>query len=231
VPTRIIRRLENLSPKALAIMWLAGAIAVAVLLVLTVRLLTDTHDLAKQNEGQLKLQAEIRKRVQRRNRLLDAQARIIFRTFCYSVYRSRKRCRRVEHGIILDPSLSVQEINARLAHLGRTSITKLFVGPKGSQGEIGPAGRGSPGARGPAGPAGVNGRPGRNGKNGRRGPPGARGPRGAQGQTGPAGPPGPRGPSGQPGTICVFQTIRIPGAGTFSICTQPIPGGSNVPHR
>jgi hypothetical protein len=183
----------------------------------------------KQNSRQLEQESQRRADQARELALAQAQSRVIFRALCFSVYRKRQRCRRVEKGIILDPKLSVDEINAKLAHLGPTTITRLFIGKPGARGEVGlgirgPAG--SPGARGARGATGSRGVP---GAQGQRGAQGAQGPRGERGERGPGGtgPPGPRGatgatgPPGPPGgNNCPGHWVlsSIPAVGEAWIC-------------
>lgn len=219
MPQRIIRRLEHLSPRALAVMWFIGGIALAVLVAVGFQLLDRTNKLAKANRVQLMETEQAR----RRN---DAQIRYQAYILCRSTNRTPKQCKRIALGVVLPVNLSVDELEAELAKIAELRVKEIFVaGEAGVQGKQGPPGRtgargasgarGSPGERGPPGSA-------ARGPRGPQGAAGAPGARGAPGERGPQGPPGAQGPQGPPGAggACVWKTISIPSVGQLTVCTQ-----------
>lgn len=160
------------------------------------------------------------------------QAQFTMTILCRSSGRTNRQCAEIARGTVLPPNLTLKQIRAEFAKLTEARVQKLFVGPpgiNGKQGRVGPGG--AIGPAGPRGPAGSSGRSirGPRGATGSRGPAGARGAQGergaagSQGQRGPAGPQGAPGPPGPPGAggACVWVTIRIPSAGTYTVCTKP----------
>lgn len=219
MPVRIIHRLENLSPRVFAILWLVGACALAVMIVFFFQLLHRTNTLAKQNQAALVAAEKTRKRN-------DAQMRFQAYVLCRSESRSPRQCGRIAAGVVLPHRLTVDQLEAQFARIAELQVHKIFVnGHLGLKGPQGPPGRtgakGDVGERGPAGAQGVSGRSGARGpagSPGKRGPPGV----GIVGPRGPVGPAGAQGPPGEPGAggACVWTVIRIPSVGTFTVCTQ-----------
>ena len=128
----------------------------------------------------------------------------------------------------------------------RSLLTKDFkpgqlpAGKQGLSGAAGPTGeRGETGLAGATGPTGPTGPLGPLGATGPQGPPGIQGPQGTTGDTGPPGPangpPGPPGPPGPGGGAlpAVFKFTAapvaiVPGAGTQTVQSMNLPGGSWV---
>ena len=215
MPTRLIRKLEHLSPVALSVMWLAGAIGFAILTLLVVHQVRNTHQLAEQNRDRLTQERRIRKAAVEQAKRQAAETKLASYILCRSVGRSPMACRKIIRGIALPPRLTLKALEAKIATLGEIRVTRIFVKgqaqhvPEAIRGAQGPPGaRGTQGAQGPQGPPGARGSRGHNGVNGLNGAAGARG---AQ---------GPPGPPGAPGAVCKWQEIRIPGTGTFTVCTQ-----------
>lgn len=170
----------------------------------------EVGKLVDANKERIANERAARMEADRRARAAVGQSRLVFRTLCLSLRYTRRQCRRAERGIILPPTLTLEQIEARIAKLRRATVTRLFVGPTGARGEIGPAGF--------RGPRGLPGAP------GARGTQGPRGTRGSAGARGPQGPPGSRGPAGSSGVVCPGLTIveiRIPSSGTYRIPVCP----------
>jgi hypothetical protein len=164
------------------------------------------------------------------------QLQIAAYAICRTEGHTRNQCKRIAQGAILQPNTTVHELDAQTIRAVEAQVTRLLVGPPGKRQRVQvkegsgialPGLQGIPGPKGPPGPQGPPGiqgppgvgigRQGSPGKNGKNGKPGARGPQGAQGPQGPKGDPGSPGAGG----ACVWVVIRIPGAGTFTVCTQP----------
>jgi hypothetical protein len=146
----------------------------------------------EQGSRQLAQERKVRMVTQGQLRRATAQAKYQTYILCRSEGRMPRQCRKIARGIVLPPTLKLEQIEAELANLGETTITKLFVGKKGARGEVGasirgpqgPPGQNATGQRGPQGPPGI-------GAKGDKGDPGNNGSRGPSGPAGPPGPPGP----------------------------------------
>ncbi len=196
-------------------MWLIGGIALAILIVFVVQLLNRTNNLAEENRTQLERAEKIR----RRN---DAQIRFQAYILCRSTNRTPGQCARIAAGAVLPSEIDVRRLEAEFAKIAELRVKKIFVaGGRGIKGQQGPPGaQGPAGARGVPGPQGPPGaaQKGAKGNTGNRGRPGVPGPQGPAGARGPQGPPGPAGAGG----VCVWVTVRIPGEGTYTVCTQGV---------
>jgi Collagen triple helix repeat (20 copies) len=198
--------------------WLPSLFTAAAILGFLASLLFGAYLLNEQrktNARRLTTERAARIEAGKQRRLVDAQIRFSAYVLCRSEGRTPKQCAQVAHGIILPPSLTLDEIEAKLGKIAEIRVQRIFV-----KGQPGQSIRGPRGPRGPAGPATSSTT---SGPQGRKGDAGERGARGADGQRGPPGAQGPKGDPGPPGipcTQCKWVVIRIPAAGEFTICTQ-----------
>jgi hypothetical protein len=169
----------------------------------------------KANSRQLATERRARVEATRQRKHIDAQIHFTAYVLCRSEGRTPKQCQRIANGIILPPSLTLDEIRARFGKIAEIRVQRILVRGKTVAGAPGRDGR--PGSRGSQGARGAKGERGSPGKRGNRGSPGASGQRGPPG---PQGPPGVQGPPGTPGVQCNWVVIHIPSAGTFTVCTQ-----------
>src|SRR5512132_1679461 len=87
------------------------------------------------------------------------QGDVTSRVYTYSLARSlgysKAQAKRLSDGVILDPKLTLDQIDAKIAEIGEARVSKLLVGPKGKRGAVGGLGR--PGKTGKTGPRGISG--------------------------------------------------------------------------
>lgn len=208
--------------------------AVFIAIGLGVYLLIENHNRGVENADRIAREAEERQR-------LDDRAFRIVSVLCDSTKLwTPKQCDKIAAGVLQDPTIDFDKLEARNAKIVRATINRLFVGKPGERGEVGKGGtvgkpgrpgrpgkngrngaagaRGPAGARGSSGPRGIQGPGGSDGARGPQGPGGARGPAGPSGSAGPPGaqgPPGPVGPAGVPtppeSCTWTFITFNTPG--------------------